>query len=298
MKLHFIQQMAIGLACAAVAAGGGGGSARADGLDQFRAEYPKAEAKLEEAYSNLTIQATETVNDIRGEFRVMAICECLREGDLVRGKQTVIRSGNSGFSPGAVMASGGSGDRAFEIFKQNPDGAFRFLFFGTRKKNATYDRYAYSPLFCPYTLLETGVADFIRQKNVTLVSAAPTLWNGHDAVEVVAQLTKPDHAPFVNHFIFQPRTWALVGWVCPLTWTGPPESWRAQITYEPETDPPQVTTIDKWVEGPDPKVKINGQHWEISDFEFGPIDPKEFDISAFGVTPPSHDVTTRPATAP
>jgi hypothetical protein len=300
MKFHMMRQMVIRLAfvATAMAVGVAGGLARADELDQFRAEYPAAAARLEQAYSHATILGSETANDGRGDFRVTTNCELLREGDLVRGKATAVRSANPIFPPGAIMASGGSGDQTFVIMKDSPAGAFRFLFFGTPKDNGAYNRSTYTPLFCPYFLLSDRVTDFISRSNVTLVSAVETSWDGQPAIEVIAHLSKPDHAPFIHHFYFQPKTWALVGWVFPLTWTVPPAAFNVHVTYEPGSDPPKVKSLDKWLEGPDPKRKLQGEHWEISDFKFGPIDPKEFDISAFGLKPPSDRANSESATQP
>jgi hypothetical protein len=274
------------------------GLARADELDRFKAEYPAAAAKLEQAYGHATILGTETASDGRGDFRMMTNCELLHEGDLVRGKQTVVRSAIPTFPPGTVSVSGGSGERSFEIFKVGPSGPFRFLFFGKAKDEGTYNPWTYAPLFCPYMVLTDRVTDFLGRSNVTLVSAVQTSWDGRPAIEIIAQLTKPNRAPFMYHFLFEPKTWALVGWVFPLTWTVPPAAWKADITYEPGSDPPRVKSLDKWVEGPDPQLKLSREHWEISGFKFGPIDPKEFDISAFGLNPPSDGATTQPAIAP
>lgn len=146
---------------------------RADLLQKFMDEYPAAADRLDAAYSQVRITATQTANDDQGRFLYKAKTEFLRQDSAVRAVRTYLESSNARMPAGSVFASGGDASTYFEMDKMPGDAAFRFLWYGKKSDYISAIHMECLPLFGAYCVMDESMADYIKREGLSVISASP-----------------------------------------------------------------------------------------------------------------------------
>jgi hypothetical protein len=253
----------------------------ADLLSEFSQEYPAAAARLEEAYRHARVLAKETRTNSKGGALWTEAVEFLREGDRIRGKQTVLESASPRCPKGAIRIFGGGEADFFDVSKLPTQSEFQINSFGPCEDFRQLSHVTCKPLFAAYCFYDTRIVDCLAQDGLRVVSATMTKLDGEDVVDVTVEVVIPDMGTFRDHFFFMPRTWALAGWTIP----GQPVS-QGRITYEPDTIPPKIRKVDVWFDGETPDQKKYRWLSEVSSVEFGPIPAEEFTLEGIGLKTP------------
>lgn len=255
------------------------GTASADLLSEFFAEYPAAAARLEEAYRHVRVVGKETRTNSAGSFVWTENVEFLREGDRVRGKQTVVESAEAEWPAGSLRVFGGGNADFFKATRLPTQPQLHLDSFGPA---ADFERRVHltcQPLFAAYCFRDARLVDYLAKDGRRAVSATMTKLDGEEVVEVTMEVIVPKTGAIRDHFFFVPHTWALAGWTVPVQ----PSTCQGRITYEPNSNPPKIRKVDTWFEGKTADVKNYRWLSEVSSVEFGPIPAEEFTPEGAGV---------------
>jgi len=249
--------------CASIARG-------EDLLLRFKAEYPAAAKRLEDAYKHVRIKAHH-VSEERGG-KLVEDAEYMRSGDSIRRVLT---------QPHKVEVRGGNA-RTYFILSKPRDGEFSITSYEANTQFVKSSRLLYVPLVAPYCFYGNRVVDFIKLPEVTLKSASSTTLDDEDVIEVVLQTSTPK-GPTVQRLWFLPESWALSGFQLGLS-GAPSERLASRATYEPG-QPPKLKSLDLWLNRGERKTQ--NEHYEITEIEFTDIPESEFRVTAFGLDEPA-----------
>jgi RNA polymerase sigma factor (sigma-70 family) len=259
-------------------------------IQDFQANYPAAAANLEEAYSHVRILARESRTNAQTGQPIDALDdEFLRDGNSVRGEQTVLDATNLGFPAGSFKAFGGDSANFFHVFKIAGQSKLNLDWSGPKTDFEMYVHTACLPLYAPYCVLNTRLTDYLKLYDRHVVSAASSTLDGADVIEIVVEATV-NAKKYHDHFYFLPDSWALGGWTLELNDPTTGQSFlQARITYQPgsrpPTQPPIVKTVQRWMDGiaPDTAKKLNLKQVEVDSVQFGTIPAAEFTLGAMGL---------------
>jgi len=267
-------------------------ASRAALLDMFRAEYPDAAARLNAAYSHVSIRTTEKRWNENGNFLWSESSEYLREGDLVRHVQTILRSNYADMPDGTVRSIGGSTEKFFNIRKRPGQNQFVFTDFGPKSR----DDFAFKvetecvPLFAPCYGDGADIAEFVHKPNVKLVSARAMTLDGADVVEIVADSPSLEGLHVPVHLYFLPRSWAFAGWTATVgtiqTERDPHQVIELRIAYT-GGDPLKLKSIHRWGAMTGDPQRRSERIISVDSIQFEPIPKREFTLAALGVEEPT-----------
>ncbi len=276
----------LGLVIACVACLSAIRAATAGPIEDFQSQYPVAAAKLEEAYSHVTIETKRTriiaprapgephrtwveeINFYRDESNAV----CTRK---------VLQSDDPEWPAGTIAYRGGNAALCFDAYKKPTDAEFLFTDYGRDPPFDQMARLQFSMLYAPFCLDGTQLtAIFPQQLKIAAVNSV--IWDSTDSIEVVAQF-QADGKTRTNHFYFQPGTYAFLGWKPDWADTG------ERIRYEPGTSPPRISHLEKWnaIEG---ERNRTGWTFDVTKLTFGPIAKDKFTMGGWGLKPPPLDL--------
>ena len=275
-------------------------------VDEVRGKAIASLKAVEEAYRHVRIKTKET-HYASGEVSYITENEYLREGDLVRATIQIIESHVPERQVGTATAFGGSVDKFFRLASENDGDGFRVSKYQPRADEEDFNlatRDPALPLFASYCLRELRLVDYLEKPDVKFLGAKTTEIDGKQAIDLVTEwaFDDPDVGPGTirYHLYFQPETYAFLGFMSYPPSTAPERKqlFHRRNTYVPGSNPPKLARIERYgTPLTEPDKKSLGLVYEIKSTEFGPIDPKEFTLAAFGLEEPAN-APQRPATEP
>ncbi|HEX5244623.1 MAG TPA: hypothetical protein VFW23_15270 [Tepidisphaeraceae bacterium] len=256
---------------------------RADAIDDFRAQYPAAEAGLRRAYSQVQITGRHLRYARPGVVAGNVSIQDSRQGDAILEVATTVLEAGSSTLPGTVSVFGGSANEWFNLLKKPNSQKFRLISQRPNKlleKNLPISMPGLVSAYC--TATSGPVLHYLSDPQSQIISVAPFQLDGRDLVEVVIE----QHLRGTNlerHLFFEPQSWALGGWTEDL---GKYIS-QGRVEYEPASDPPKIHAIYEWIELPRrPEVKTSENEWDFTSITFGPQPAAKFTVAGYAVENP------------
>ena len=254
--------------------------ARADAIDDFRAQYPVAEAKLRQAYSQVQMTGRHLRYARPGVVAGNVSIQDSRQGDSILEVATTVLEAGSSTLPGTVSVFGGNSGDWFNLLKKPNSSKYRLV---SQRPNKTLEKnlaITMPGLVSAYCTATGGpVLHYLSDPQSTFVSAAPTQLDGRDLIEVVIE-QRVRGSKLQRHLYFMPQSWALGGWTEDL---GKYIS-QGRVEYEPGSDPPEIRAIYEWIELPRrPGVKTSENEWNFTSVQFGPQPAAEFTVAGYAL---------------
>lgn len=256
---------------------------RADAVDDFRAQYPVAEAKLREAYSQVQMTGRHLRYARPGVVSGNVSIQDSRQGDKILEVATTVLEAGSSTLPGTVSVFGGSANDWFNLLKKPNSQEFRLVSQRPNKpleKNLPISMPGLVSAYC--TATGGPVLHYLGDAQSQIVSVAPFQLDGRDLIEVIIE-QRLRGSKLERHLYFEPRSWALGGWTEDL---GKYIS-QGRVEYEPGGDPPRIHAIYEWIELPRrPDVKTSENEWDFTSINFGPQPAAKFTVAGYAVENP------------
>jgi hypothetical protein len=263
-------------------------------LDDFIAAYPQAAAKLNDSYSHVRIQTTETTTDSQGRLVWKSRCEYLRAGDLFRKVSTVIEAGRPDTPVGFTGVQGGSAEKFFRISKMPDSSHYAISDFARLSDSKFLNTVQMSelPLFVATYGDTTNIAEYLNLPYIKLVSAQESTLDGMPVIEIVADEEFLKSAPDQVHLYFLQGSLAFAGWTEPYltghqTMNDPHQELNLRVVYD-ENNPLKIKSIHRWSALSSlPETKTDEKIISVDSIDFGDIPASEFTLAAFGVEEPA-----------
>jgi len=256
---------------------------RADAIDDFRAQYPAAEAKLREAYSRVQMIGRHLRYARPGIVSGNVSIQDSRQGDSILEVATTVLEAGSSTLPGTVSVFGGNAGDWFNLLKKPNTSKYRLISQRPNKlleKNLTISMPGLVSAWC--TATGGPVLHYLSDPQSQIVSVAPFQIDGRDLIEVVIE-QRLRGSKLERHLYFEPRSWALGGWTEDL---GKYVS-QGRVEYEAGSDPPRIHAIYEWIELPRrPDVKTSENEWDFTSVTFGPQPAEKFTVAGYAVENP------------
>lgn len=256
---------------------------RADTIDDFRAQYPPAEAKLREAYGQVQMTGRHLRYARPGVVSGNVSIQDSRQGDKILEVATTVLEAGSSTLPGTVSVFGGSAGDWFNLFKKPSTSKYRLVSQRPNKlleKNLPISMPGLVSAWC--TATGGPVLHYLRDPQSQITSVAPFQLDRRDLIEVVIE-QRLRGSKLERHLYFEPRSWALGGWTEDL---GKYIS-QGRVEYEAASDPPKIHAIYEWIELPRrPDVKTSENEWDFTTVTFGPQPAGKFTVAGYAVENP------------
>lgn len=258
-------------------------SARADAIENFRAQYPAAEARLRQAYSQVQLTGRHLRYARPGVVAGNVLIQDSRQGDAILEVATTVLEAGSSTLPGTVSVFGGNAGDWFNLLKKPNTSKYRLVSQRPNKlleKNLPISMPGLVSAYC--TATGGPVLHYLSDPQSQIISVAPFQLDGRDLIEVVIE-QRLRGSKFQRHLYFEPQSWALGGWTEDLG------KYIAQgrVEYEPASDPPRIRAIYEWIELPRrPEVKNSENEWDFTSVTFGPQPAARFTVAGYAVENP------------
>lgn len=266
---------------------------RADPIDDFRAQYPAAEARLRQAYSQVQMTGRHLRYARPGVVAGNVSIEDYRQGDSILEVATTVLEAGSSTLPGTVSVFGGNAGDWFNLLKKPNTSKYRLVSQRPNKlleKNLPISMPGLVSTYC--TATGGPVLHYLTDPQSQIVSAAPIQLDGRDLIEVVIE-QRLRGSKLERHLYFESQSWALGGWTEDL---GKYIS-QGRVEYDPNSDPPKIHTIYEWIELPRrPEVKTSENEWDFSSVNFGPQSAAKFTVAGYTIENPK-PTTALPSTS-
>ena len=257
--------------------------ARADAIDDFRTQYPAAEAKLREAYGQVQMTGRHLRYARPGVVSGNVSIEDSREGDKILEVATTVLEAGSSTLPGTVSVFGGNAGDWFNLLKKPNSSKYRLVSQRPNKlmeKNLSISMPGLVSAWC--TATGGPVLHYLNDPQSQIVSVAPFQIDGRDLIEVVIE-QRLRGSKLERHLYFEPHSWALGGWTEDL---GKYIS-QGRVEYEPASDPPRIHAIYEWIELPRrPEVKNSENEWDFTSVTFSAQSAAKFTVAGYALENP------------
>ena len=257
--------------------------ARADAIDDFRSQYPGAEARLRQAYSQVQMTGRHLRYARPGVVAGNVSIQDSRQGDAIVEVTTTVLEAGSSTLPGTVSVFGGNANDWFNLLKKPNSQKYRLL---SQRPNKLLEKnlpISMPGLVSAYSTATGGpVVHYLGDPQSQIVSAAPFQLDGRDLIEIVIE-QHVRGSKLQRHLYFEPQSLALGGWTEDL---GKYIS-QGRVEYEPGSDPPKIHAIYEWIELPRrPGVKTSENEWDFSSVDFGPQPAAKFTVAGYTLENP------------